>query len=229
MAQQQGLSEGEVRVVCTNLNRTPQDLTALYHHLSPGERERAARFRLEKHRSRFVAARGTLRELIGKYLGCGPESVEFNYGANGKPHLVEASLEFNASHSEDYALYAFTLTVPLGVDIEQVRAIASLEAIAQSFFSPAERAELLRISAAGRLEAFFNCWTRKEAFVKAVGDGLSYPLDRFDVSLSEPARLLTIDGSTSSASEWSLFTVAPARGYVGAVAIRGSGFRLVVS
>jgi 4'-phosphopantetheinyl transferase len=228
MAQRHGLSESDIHVFCVDLDRAGDGFPALYSLLSPDERERAARFRFEKHRSRFVVARARLRELIGDYAGCHPQAVEFTYGPNGKPGLGDRPLHFNVSHSEALALYAFSRSNPLGVDIEQIRELTDSDAIADRFFSRAECAEYRAVAPTEKTAAFFRCWTRKEAFIKATGDGLSYPLDRFDVSLGDPARLLTIDGDAARASEWSMYHLTPAEGYIGAVAVQGRGFRVIV-
>ncbi len=224
MAERYELNQLEVHVVCVDLNRASAGLPGLYERLSADERERAARFRIEKHRSRFVVGRAVLRGLLGRYTGRDPEAIQFIYGPNGKPSLSDHTLHFNASHSEDRALYAFSQSHSLGVDIEFVRELPDFGTIAAKFFSPVENAQYRAEESAHKTAAFFRCWTRKEAFIKATGDGLSYPLDQFDVSLGHPARLLAIGGDGALASEWSLYHLTPAAGYIGALAIRGHGF-----
>src|SRR5262249_6099605 len=147
-------------------------LARLYETLSADERQRAAGFRFERHRSRFIASRGFLRLILGAYLGMLPEAVKFTYGLNGEPGMDGDRVQFNASHSEDRALYAIALDAPIGVDLEWMRPSLDFDQIARSFFSPVEWAEYRVIPPDRQTEAFFRCWTRKEAFIKATGLGL---------------------------------------------------------
>jgi len=206
-------------------------LNTLRWRLSADEAKRAAAFCFERDRHRFVAARGFLREILGRYLRAAGEALSFEYGPHGKPALAgefRDALRFNVSHSGEMALYAVTLQREVGVDIEALREVNDAEQIAERFFSPAERVAF-RLQAPGqRQQAFFNCWTRKEAYLKALGDGLARPLDGFDVTLApgEPARLLRVEGEPRESERWSLRELLPARGYVGAVAVEGHGWRL---
>jgi len=190
--------------------------------LSPAELDRAARFHFQKHREHFVVARGVLRALLGAYLDCAPHALQFRYNAYGKPLLAPPlDLKFNLSHSGEWALYALTHVGEVGVDLEHLRPVDDLEQIAARFFSAAESATLLALPQTQQTEAFFNCWTRKEAYIKGVGLGLSLPLDQFDVSLTpgEPARLLRRPDEMAEA--WSLYSLQPAPDYVGALAAVG--------
>jgi len=189
----------------------------LHATLSTDERERAARFRFPYLRTRFVIARSALRALLGVALDVAPAAVVFRYGAAGKP-AVAGGPEFNLSHSGDVALFALHPRTPLGVDVERLRVIADLEQIATRFFAPAETADLLALDPAERGSAFLRCWTRKEAFVKALGDGLSIPLSDFTVSLgpSEPAVLRELRGAP--ASGWALHSFEPEAECIAAVA-----------
>jgi 4'-phosphopantetheinyl transferase len=200
--------------------------------LSPDELQRAAAFRFARDRTRFILRRGVLRALLGRYLALHPKRIVFEYGAAGKPALAAAhgehGLIFNVSHSEDLAVYAIAAGRAVGVDVESVRPLIEADAIARRYFSPAEAAALNNIpDPALRLEAFFNCWTRKEAYIKATGEGLSRPLDSFDVSLApeEPARLLKTTAA-GGAGAWSLCHLSPAPGFAGAVAAAGRSWRL---
>jgi len=156
--------------------------------LVPDERQRAERFRFERDRRRFIVAHGVLRDILGRYLKCSPAQVSFSYNQYGKPALAQESeaigLRFNMSHSHEVALYALTRAREVGVDVELLREdFASLE-IAERFFSRSEVALLNSLAPELRTDGFFNCWTRKEAYIKALGEGLSHPLDRFAVSLA---------------------------------------------
>jgi 4'-phosphopantetheinyl transferase len=206
-------------VVLKTLDVAPEPLAALASVLSPGEQARAERLRLARDRRRFIACRGYLRELVAERLDCSPAAVAFRYGAHGKP--ATAGIEFNLSHSGDLAVYAFS-DYAIGVDVEAVAPDRDLDALAARCFSRVENETYEALAPAARPLAFFNCWTRKEAFVKAVGDGLSMSLDAFDVTLApgEPARLLRVGSIAGDESGWSLQSFAPAPGYVAAVVQR---------
>jgi len=162
-----------------------------------------------------------------------PQMVDFRYGPRGKPELAarfdRAGLRFNASHSEGLGLYAVTTWRRIGVDIERVRPMPDLESIAERWFSPHEQQELRRLAPGERNEGFFNCWTRKEAYIKAIGEGLSHPLQRFTVSLAPggPVRLERVDGRPAEAGRWTLAALTPEPGYVAAVAVEGRLARMV--
>ena len=222
---------GEVRVWFARLDPPAPVLASLERGLSCDERARAAAFRFDRDRRRFVAARGFLRAVLGRCLGNRPGEVSFAYGPHGKPRLADpsASLRFNLSHSGERAACALCREEEIGVDVEAVRDLDDADAIAAHFFSAAEAAAIRRLpSAPERLEALFNCWTRKEAYLKALGDGLARPLDDFDVTLlpGEPARLSRVAGDAAEPSRWSLAELDPGPGYVGEVAVRSRGWRL---
>jgi 4'-phosphopantetheinyl transferase len=193
--------------------------------LSSEERERAAQFRFDRDRDRYIAAHGILRVILSSYL---PQPPSLIYGANGKPALACGSLHFNLSHADDRAVIAVSATTELGVDLERVRVESDARSIAEFCFSPSERKALSLLPQSLQAEAFFKCWTRKEAFVKALGDGLSYPLTAFSVSLGgspdespdDPPRILDLAGDEQAAAQWSVRHLAPESGYVGAIVAR---------
>lgn len=196
--------------------------------LSADEQERAGRFYFERDRRRYTVARTGLRRLLAAYLGCDPRSVEFSYGAKGKPFLAgqpSSSLSFNLSHAGELAVMAFSLQGRVGVDIEEHRRIDDLHSLAASVFSPREQADFHSLPPSLQVQAFYDCWTRKEAFIKAIGDGLSYPLDQFDVTLlpGEPARLLHVAGEEYPPGHWQMAGFMPAPGFSGAVVVEGAG------
>jgi 4'-phosphopantetheinyl transferase len=197
--------------------------------LSADERERATRFHFEQHRRRFTAARGILRCLLGGYLNRHPADIRFVYGSAGKPALDrDEGLRFNVAHSHEMALYAFTYAREIGVDIEFMRPVADMEQVAACCFSRREFADWKGLSEAQKPEGFFNGWTRKEAYIKALGEGLSHPLNQFDVSLrpGQAARLLNVQGNPSEAARWSLQAIHPEPGYAAALAVEGQGWTL---
>jgi len=207
------------------LDQTRSQVDSLHRLLSPDEKIRASRFCFRRDRDRYVAARGTLRRILGRYLDIEPGCLEFRYGSYGKPALVLESggdiLHFNLSHSDGVAIFALSGQAELGIDLELIRAdFATLE-IAERFFSLGEVAALRGLPTELRVKAFFNCWTRKEAYLKARGEGLSFPLDRFQVSLlpGEPALLLQTEDDPREAQRWVLHDLNLDGGFVGALAV----------
>ena len=194
--------------------------------LSDDERERADRFRAPRLQTYFALSRGLLRALLAQSCGCAPAQVVFTYGAQGKPALAnDPEIGFNLSHSGEIAVYAVVRGPAVGIDVEQQRTMTDLDAIAGRFFSPLEQAALLRvITPARRLEAFFHCWVCKEAYIKALGQGLSL-LDSFTVSVApgDGAALVEVCGQPDEPGEWSLEAFTPAPGYHAAVAVRRRG------
>jgi 4'-phosphopantetheinyl transferase len=224
-----GFPAGPLTIYCWRLDLRCSDATLalLASALSLDERQRAARFISPRDRRRFVATRASLRVLLGHYCGERPRAIRLAYSEYGKPYLASGStvprVGFNVSHAADVALIALTADSALGVDVEEVRPIADLLAIASRFFTSAEVETITTVSSEERDLAFFLCWTRKEAFSKALGDGLTFELDRYRVACrpGAEARILEIDGSTAAAAAWSLYDLRPAPGYVGAVAMHG--------
>ncbi len=222
------LAEDEVRVWRAWLDRSPQEVDAFWRTLSADERTRAERYRLNRDRARFVVGRGLLRVIVAHYVNQDPSDVTFRYGPHGKPLLGDdapSALTFNVSHAGGLALFALCQGRDIGVDIEQARAIPDEELgrLATLSFSQHELAHFASLPAHLKQDAFYACWTRKEAVLKALGYGLSAPLDKFDVSFApgEPARVLRmdIDGVEPMASRWTLAGLTPAPGYVGAIAV----------
>jgi 4'-phosphopantetheinyl transferase len=218
------LEPGEVHVWFAHLDRTAARLTRMRTILNPDEIARADRFLAEVHRNRFIAARALVRDLLAGYLGRPSQAIRFAYNEWGKPALapgfVERDLRFNLSHSQGLAMYAFVLARDVGVDLEMIRAEVADERIAENFFSRREVETLRALPREHQAEAFFNCWTRKEAYVKARGQGLSIELKSFDVSLvpGEEAKILRGDDCLG----WSLVSFKPEQGCVAAMALQGS-------
>jgi 4'-phosphopantetheinyl transferase len=196
------------------------------------ERYRAERFHFPRDRDRYVVGRGRLRLLLGEYLGVAPEDVGFQYSTAGKPALSagsgSADLRFNVAHSDGLALYAVTRGRDVGVDVERVRPDLAWRELAERYFAPTEVAELVALPPARQRLAFFTCWTRKEAYVKALGLGLSVPLDGFAVTLApdRPAALIGTAHDPAQCERWELRELVPAAGFVGAMAVEGRGWRL---
>jgi 4'-phosphopantetheinyl transferase len=200
--------------------------------LSQEERDRAARFRFARDQRRFSVTRALLRLLLGAYLECEPESLIFHTLEHGKPMLDGryrgTPLNFNVSHSDGMALFGVTLDRPIGVDVERVRHDFEVVTIAKRFFSPAEQRDFLSLPPAQQHRAFFDCWTRKEAYVKALGDGLSHPLHQFDVCLApgEPARLTATRPDAQEVSRWTMAAPDVGAGYAAAVAAKAKNLEI---
>jgi len=226
------LRDDEVHVWAAPLAVSASALATLKNTLSYSELERAARFRFERHRDRFIAGRGMLRVLLGRYLRADARQLEFEYGAAGKPELrgkpAGNSPHFNLAHSEDLALVAITRAAAVGVDVERVRPLKDSSELVSRFFSPREHALFKDLPESQKAVAFFNLWTRKEAWLKATGEGIAHSLHLVEVSFlpGEPARLLTLPESRGSHPSWALLDLQPAPGFVAALAIAAQAPKL---
>jgi len=220
-----GFATDEFEVMVTRLDVEPDEVRVLATLLSEPERERANRFVFDRDRRRFIVARARLRQFLSTRLATPPESVGLIYGKHGKPALAapyaDSGVRFNVTHSAEIAAYAFSTRREIGIDVEAVRTIPDADAIAARFFSPRENEAYLALNLRDRAQGFFNCWTRKEAFIKAIGDGLYYPLGCFEVALApdEPARILRVQGVHGDDCGWRMEGFSPASGFVAAVVV----------
>lgn len=215
------LPESEVHLWVQRLDVIPEEVARLGSLLSTDESERAMRFAFEHLRNRFTVARGRLRELLATYSGVSPDQIVFTYNSFGKPSLGGSELRFNLSHTGEIAVYAFAWSRDVGVDVEQIKPRVALERIPERFFSADEVGALRSLPVEMQTLGFFQCWTRKEAYVKARGAGLTIPLNSFDVSLGpgEQARFLR------NGEGWSMRSFGGGQ-YVGAVVARGDYWEL---
>jgi 4'-phosphopantetheinyl transferase len=222
------LTGDEVHVLAFALNATPERISHLATELSEDEMVRANQFRFGHLRDRFIVGRAGLRIVLARYLGMSPSGLQFNYSARGKPSLAGNNLQFNLAHSDELALLAVAKNLPVGVDVERIRPMPDGLDIARRFFAASEVAAFGDIPPSAHDEAFFNLWTRKEAWLKATGDGIAESLSKVEFTFrpGEPARVVAIDGDPREASEWSLNSLQPAIGFVGAIALRGQGIML---
>ncbi|MEO6596805.1 MAG: 4'-phosphopantetheinyl transferase superfamily protein [Planctomycetota bacterium] len=221
------LGTREVHVWAMPLQGDPAPFAAL---LSPAELHRLERFRFADHRRRYQIGHGALRLILGGYLDQDPGDIEFRHGPRGKPYLAEKGPYFNLSHSGKLALIAFAGT-ELGLDVEKVRHLESLGEIARRHFSESEFQALSALDGEQKQAAFYRCWTRKEAYIKAVGEGLSMPLDTFDVSVGEVPEFLACRDGREDPKNWSFLDVSPGPEFIAALALRAldqkvSTFRL---
>jgi 4'-phosphopantetheinyl transferase len=220
------LLDDNVHVWCASLRQPAHIVERLFSMLSSDEKARARRYQFEYLQKSFTVARGILRFLLSRYVGLQSDQLEFVYLRGGKPRLSEKherNVFFNLSHSNEIVLYAFSGTQNVGVDIEHIRPVEDLATIAEHNFSTREIVDLKKLPPQKVLEGFFNCWTRKEAYVKALGSGLSFPLQEFDVSLQpgDPAKLLSVCGSAWEARRWSMAELHPMAGYAAALVVEG--------
>ena len=226
------LGEGEVHVWRASLLASAGELARLHAILSDEEKVRAARFRYEIHRGRFIAGRGIQRLLLARYLDADPAALRYRQAAHGKPLLdgaeAESGIRFNVTNAEDGLLVALARGRELGVDLEPLHRAVDRDAVARRFFSAPENAVYDTIPDEQRDAAFFTCWTRKEAYIKAVGDGLTMPLDCFDVTLrpGEPARLLATRGDPAQVERWTMRELDAGPGWTAALVVEGAGCEL---
>jgi 4'-phosphopantetheinyl transferase len=228
------LAFDDVHTWCANLDAPPDTSARLYATLTSDERLRSARFRFERDRRRFVVAHGVLRDILARYLQTGPGRIRYVHNAFGKPDLGPEfgdRLKFNLSHSGDLALIAVALAANVGVDLEYIQPQSEYADIARCFFSAAEVDCLSALPSDRYAEAFVSCWTKKEAYLKACGEGLATPLNSFSVPVTADPAQTSVDVSVASndilpAKRWSLYALRPAPGYAGALAIEGNGWRL---
>jgi 4'-phosphopantetheinyl transferase len=227
------LADDEVHVWCASLQQSPALVDQFLRTLSDDERERASRSRHPPARHEFIVVRGLLRCILADYLNVPTRRLAFRVGATGKPALAEPRsalpLYFNVSHSHELTLIAVTRRGEVGVDVERLRPFANDQELADRFFSLRESTVLRALPQEQRIEAFFHAWTRKEAFLKASAHGLTYGLDRVEVTLlhNEPAMFIRIGEEVNAARKWSLHHLAPAAGYVGALAMNEHDYRLL--
>ena len=221
------LSDNEVHIWLATLKQPVEQIRQLAHTLCRKEMIKSQRFRVERDQHRFIVGRGVLRAILGRYLKIYPDQLRFCYEERGKPLLADnfnnRPIQFNLSHTHEIALYAFTSDREIGVDVEYVRPMQDMEQIAARFFSISESAVLLGLPEGQKLEAFFNCWTRKEAYIKALGEGLAKSLKEFEVSLTpgEPAELLKDEERPEEVGCWSIKSLRPYSGHIAAVAVKG--------
>jgi 4'-phosphopantetheinyl transferase len=215
-----------IEVCSLSLLASKQHAEHLSRYLSLCELERAGRFHLKADHDRYVAARSVLRLQLGAFLNCDPMTLLFEYTSYGKPLVANSGIEFNLSHSGDWVLFAFTLSchaeMKLGVDIEQMRTFPDMRDVARVNFSAAEFARWDAAPESDRTAAFYRCWTRKESFIKAIGEGLSCPLDSFEVQfdLRQPAGLLSVNRDDAAAEQWWMADLPGFADYAAAVTAR---------
>ena len=226
------IHKNEIHIWRACLDQPPPVFHLLSQTLSSDERVRSERYYFERDQKRFITGRGILRMILSSYLRTKPGNIKFRYCSHGKPKLDEAirinHLNFNVSHSAGLAIYAVVSEKAIGVDVEKIRPVPEAEQIALDLFSHWECEIFHLLPETAKLEAFFNCWTRKEAYLKARGGGLALALDQFAVSFipGEAARLLRVGEDLQETTCWSISAFKPAPGYVAALAVQGCGWKI---
>ncbi len=218
------LADGEVHI--WRLRLTSPDSSKLLSILSEDEQRRARQFLFERHREHFIVGRVRMRQLLAAYTSCHAEQLTFAYENLGKPFFRQPELagrfHFNFSNSDDQALLAITREQPLGVDLERVRPMQDMLGLARRYFADRETEKLTALPSEEQPDAFFRCWTRKEAYLKAIGKGLTFPLRDVEVELLgyEPCRIFHVNGDRAEAADWTVIHLTPAAEFHGALAIR---------
>ena len=226
------LGAGEVHAWCAKLNASEKNLLYFQRSLDPDEISRASRFHFDRDRKRYIARHGLLREILGHYLSMRPAEVQFAYNSHGKPFLSDdlqsQDLNFNISSSRDLTLFVFVRGRQIGVDIEKIRQNIEFEELVERFFSENEGKAFQLVNPQSKLQTFFCIWARKEAYIKAQGQGLSVPLSRFDVSvdLHNKAEIFVANREAMEKDRWVLHDLDPAAGYAAALAIQGKDWHL---
>lgn len=227
------LTAAEIHIWHATLDISESRLESLSKTISGDEKQRAQRLYFERDRRHFITSRGILRTILGNYLGIGEGQVQFCYAVNGKPTVQSSpchrTIHFNLSHSNGEALFAFTLSSQIGIDIEKIRYVLDMDQIAGRFFSLQERELFCSLPRAEKEEAFFCCWTRKEAFIKATGEGLARPMDSFTVPFipGETSMFLHIHSNSLNPVQWSLHAFKPKPGYVAALVAEGGAKQMI--
>lgn len=226
------LHQDEIHVWLVTYEMFRAQLPDLCLLLSVDEAKKAGQFYFEKDRRRFIVTHGLLRMLLAGYTNLPPTQLSFQYNAYGKPELAsypqKEPLHFNISHTHNLIVYAFTHTRNIGIDIEYIRTDIEYEQLARRYFSPFENAELQRLPLLQRQQAFFDCWTRKEAYIKARGLGLSLALDSFDVTVQpdDPVKLLASRESVQETNRWLFASLSISSNYAGTLVAEGQGWQM---
>jgi 4'-phosphopantetheinyl transferase len=226
------LAANEVHIWRIDLTPTGNDIRQYRTLLSADEVQRADAFHFVRDRWRFTVARAALRQILGGYLNLPAQELRFCYGPKGKPDLANgqerSGIKFNLSHSSDIALLAVASGLSVGIDVERINIEFATEDIASRYFSTTEVQALRGVASGQRGEAFFACWTRKEAYIKALGEGLSVPLDTFAVAFTPeiPAAILQVEGNPAEVERWSIYDIDAGEGYKAAVVVEGKGHKL---
>ncbi|MEO8664515.1 MAG: 4'-phosphopantetheinyl transferase superfamily protein [Ignavibacteria bacterium] len=220
----------EIHIYSIDSKVVVNEIESFREVLSEFEILKAKRFKFDKDKKNYIVFRSTLRKILSEYLITDPSSITFSYSEKGKPYIKDSILKFNVSHSRSLAVYAVTLNDELGIDTEHIKKMPDAFEIAQRYFSIKENTEFAELKKGEIPLSFFNCWTRKEAFIKALGYGLSYPLADFSVSFKpgDEPQISWIKDNDKKKNEWSLFNIDIAKGYVTSLAVKSKKKNIVI-
>jgi 4'-phosphopantetheinyl transferase len=223
------ISENEIHIYRSSLESTSEQFKKYVSLLSPDELQKAYRYKFEKDRANYISGRALLRNLLGKYLDQSPGKITFSYSDKGKPYIKDSAVKFNLAHSGGKAVFAIANNIEVGIDIEFMRELPDALQIAKRFFSDGEVKEFSETREGDIRTAFFNCWTRKEAFIKAVGEGLSYPLKDFAVTFKpgDKPEVKWIKCKDDEVKEWSLFNIDTEENYISSLAVKADDLKVV--
>ncbi len=223
------ISDGDIHIYRQSIDAPLDKLDFFRKLLSQDELQRANRFRFDKDRNHFISGRGLLRIILGKYLNESPASVKISYLDKGKPYIESSPVKFNLAHSGGKAFYAFALNIEVGIDLEKIKEMPDAADIAERFFSEDEVNEFRTVEKDNIETAFFNCWTRKEAFIKAIGEGLSHPLADFSVTLKpgDEPKFLMIKNKPDEVKEWSLFDIEAESNFISSLALKAKNVNII--
>jgi len=217
------LLERQIHIWRVNVSDFLARVEGFFPLLNAKEKTKAERFHFKKDRDKYIVSQVCLRLLLGAYLNLPANEVEFYEGAHGKPYLKQPNdFQFNLSNSHGCVIYAFTLSHEIGVDMEYSLKVIESHKLAARFFTESESDQLAKLKGDALQQAFFNVWTRKEAFIKAIGEGLSFPLKDFEVSVKDPARIVAIKDDELEAKAWFMQGFEPKKDYVAAVAVKNN-------
>jgi len=223
------INQNEIHIFRTSTDLNENELNSFRKNLSDDENTKAERYKFNYLKNNYTACRGFLREILSGYTGINPSDIKFSYSEFGKPFLKDSNIRFNVSHSGNTGIIAVNLENELGIDIELVREVPDLISLSARFFSKSEITELNKTDSGKLTDSFFYCWTRKEAFVKAVGTGLQYPLNSFSVSVTGDAdpEITEIANDFTEARKWKLYNLPAAHNYISSLAVRNLNKNIV--
>ena len=216
------IDQNEIHIYRTRTDLNENELNSFRKILSEDENTKAERYKFNYLKNNYTACRGFLREILSGYTGITSSKIKFSYSEFGKPFLKDSNLRFNVSHSGNKGIIAVNIEDELGIDIELKREVPDLLSLSGRFFSKSEVTELSKTDSGKLTDSFFYCWTRKEAFIKAVGSGLQYPLNSFSVSINDKAdpKIIEIANDVTEAHKWKLHNLLAAKDYISSLAIR---------
>lgn len=223
------ISKNEIHIFKTFSAISETELNSYSELLNSEEKNKAVRFKFAKHRNNFISFRANLRIILSEYLNTHPAKITFSYADKGKPFLSDSEIKFNISHSDNFAVYAVTSQTEIGIDTEKIKELPDALSIAKNYFSEMEVKQFSAVDENNYKQAFYNCWTRKEAFIKAIGEGLSFPLADFSVSFlqGEEPSMKWIKDKPEESLQWSIINLDLEKEYITSLAIRSRQFRLI--